>query len=85
MVQAILYFLAVQMIQVSSKGTPRNKAFRDYYDRRTLEGKNGKQILICISRRLVNIIYGMLKNGTDYIMPEVKESMKDNNTDSMKK
>ena len=83
--QAILYFLAVQMIQVSSKGTPRNKAFRDYYDRRTLEGKNGKQILICISRRLVNIIYGMLKNGTDYIMPEVKESMKDNNTDSMKK
>ncbi len=40
--QAIIYFLAVQMIQVSSKGTPRNAAFREYYERRTLEGKNGK-------------------------------------------
>ena len=83
--QAILYFLAVQMIQVSSKGKPRNPAFRAYYERRLLEGKNAKQVLICISRRLVNIIYGMLKNGTDYVMPEVEESIKDNNTDSMKK
>lgn len=77
--QAIIYFLAVQMVQVSSKGTPRNKAFRGYYDRRTLEGKNGKQILICISRRLINIIYGMLKSGTEYKMPEVKENSTDSN------
>jgi predicted lactoylglutathione lyase len=62
------------MIQVSSKGTARNQAFRAYYERRIAEGKNGKQVLICISRRLVNIIYGMLKNGTEYRMPEVKES-----------
>ena len=83
--QAIIYLLAVQMVQVSSKGTPRNKAFRDYYDRRTLEGKKGKQILICISRRLINIIYGMLKNGTEYVMPEVKEEAQNNNTDSNEK
>ena len=82
--QAILYFLAVQMIQVSSKGKPRNPAFRAYYERRLLEGKNAKQILICISRRLVNIVYGMLKNGTDYVMPEVKDSDDSNNTDSKK-
>ena len=24
---------------------------------------------ICISRRLINIVYGMLKNGTEYRMP----------------
>ena len=70
--QATIYFLAIQMVQISSKGTPRNPAFRAYFERRTEEGKNGKQILICISRRLINIIYGMLKSGTEYRMPVAK-------------
>lgn len=78
--QATIYFLAVQMIQVSAKGKPRNPVFRAYYERRIAEGKNGQQVLICISRRLVNILYGMLKSGTEYRMPEIKES----NTDSAK-
>jgi hypothetical protein len=43
-----------------------------WLERRTSEGKNGKQILICISRRLINIIYGMLKSGTEYHEPVVK-------------
>lgn len=29
----------------------------------------GEQILICIARRLVNIVYGMLKNKTEYRNP----------------
>lgn len=70
--QANIYFLSIQMIQVSSKGTPRNPAFRMYYEKRISEGKNGQQVLICISRRLVNIIYGMLKSSTEYRMPEVE-------------
>lgn len=74
--QATIYFLAVQMIQVSSNGKPRNPAFRAYYERRILEGKNGKQVLICISRRLISIIYGMLKNGTEYRMPVVDDREK---------
>ncbi len=69
--QATIYFLAIQMVQVSAKGTPRNPLFRQYYEKRTAEGKSGQQALICISRRLINIIYGMLKNGTEYRMPEV--------------
>lgn len=72
--QATFYFLSVQMIQLSVKGKPRNPAFRAYYERRIAEGKNGQQVLICISRRLVNIVYGMLKSGTEYRMPEIKES-----------
>jgi len=79
--QATMYFLSIQMIQLSSKGTPRNLVFREYYEKRLSEGKNAKQALICISRRLINIIYGMLKNGTDYVMPEVKKD----NTDSEEK
>lgn len=72
--QATIYFLAVQMIQVSSKGTARNPAFRAYYEKRKAEGKSSPQALICISRRLINIIYGMLKNGTEYRMPVVENA-----------
>lgn len=35
--QATLYFLAIQMIQVSTKGKARNPIFRDYYDRKLAE------------------------------------------------
>lgn len=75
--QATIYFLAVQMVQISSKGVARNQAFRDYYEKRIGENKPPKQVLICISRRLINIIYGMLKNQTEYRMPEVKIYKKD--------
>ncbi len=68
--QAIFYFLAIQMIQVSSNGTPRCPIFLDYYNRRVAEGKSKKQVLICIARRLVNIVYGMLKNKTEWHVPE---------------
>ena len=75
--QATIYFLAIQMIQKSSKDVPRNPAFRAYYERRREEGKPKKQILICISRRLICIIYGMLKTQTDYKMPQLKEDKED--------
>jgi len=72
--QAIIFFLAIQMVQVSSKGTPRNPAFRTYYEKRKTEGKTNQQALICISRRLISIIYGMLKNSTEYRMPVMESS-----------
>ncbi len=75
--QSTIYFLAIQMIQVSTKGVPRNPVFRDYYERRTKEGKPSKQVLICISRRLICIIYGMLKTQTEYRMPQLKEDTQD--------
>lgn len=71
--QATLYFLAIQMIQLSTKGKARNPIFREYYDRKLAEGKNAKQVLICIARRLINIIFGMLKNKTEYRMPEMAD------------
>lgn len=62
------------MIQVSSKGTPRYPAFRAYYEKRKAEGKTSQQALICISRRLISIIYGMLKSGTEYRMPAMESA-----------
>ena len=72
--QATIYFLAIQMMQISSKGTPRHPAFRAYYEKRKAEGKSSQQALICISRRLISIIYGMLKSGTEYRMPVVENT-----------
>lgn len=66
------------MIQVSSKGVHRqqvairNPVFRAYYEKRLAEGKPTKQVLICICRRLINIIYGMLKHQTEYRMPQME-------------
>jgi len=71
-----LYFLAVQQIQVSKKGLPRNPVFLDYYLKKVKEGKTKVQALLCVMRRLSNIIYGMMKNNTEYILPEVESSNK---------
>jgi hypothetical protein len=73
-----IYFLAVQQIQISKgKKTPRNPVFLEYYNKKVSEGKTKVQALIYVMRRLVNIIYGMMKNKTKYSMPivELKEAV----------
>lgn len=66
----IFYFLAVQQVQVSkSTKVPRNQAFYDYYQKKIKEGKTKQQALVCVMRRLINIIYGMMKSGSAYRMP----------------
>ena len=37
------------------------------------EGKTKGQALVCIMRRLVNIVYGMMKYKTAYELPVVEE------------
>ena len=68
----VFYFLAVQQIQISKKGTPRNPVFLEYYKRKVSEGKTKIQALVCVMRRLNNIIYGMMKNKTEYILPDME-------------
>ncbi|MFP9128422.1 IS110 family transposase [Niallia sp. BSM11] len=71
---ALFYNLAVQQVQVA-KGSklPRNPVFQAYYQRKLKEGKTKGQALVCIMRRLVNIIYGMMKYKTAYELPIIKE------------
>ena len=65
----VLYFLAMQQVQISKKTKmPRNPILYDYYQKKLTEGKTKVQALICITRRLVNIIFGMMKNKTEYVM-----------------
>lgn len=72
---SILYFLAIQQVQVAKvSGKPRNPAFHEYYHRKIAEGKTKTQALVCVMRRLVNIVYGMMKHRTAYVMPDFPEN-----------
>ncbi|MFB6366559.1 IS110 family transposase [Paenibacillus elgii] len=63
----ILWGLAVRQVALArTSEKPLNPLFRAYYEKRLDEGKKKKQVIICIMRKLVNIIYGMLKNKTEY-------------------
>jgi len=72
--RGLFYFLAVSMVGTSTNGVPRNPVFYEYFHRKVSEGKTKSQALVCIMRRLVNIIYGMMKNKTEY-RPYVPENM----------
>jgi len=65
LLNATLYFLAVQLVSVRG-GKPRNPEFHTYFHRKVSEGKKKSQAIICIQRRLINIIYGMMKNRREY-------------------
>ncbi len=67
---SIFYFLAVKVgNNAGDSGKAVNPIFYDYYRKKISEGKTKKQALKCVMRRLVNIIYGMMKNKTEYINP----------------
>ena len=71
----LFYNLAVQQVQVARKSKKkRSSVFHVYYQRKLKDGKTKGQALVCIMRRLVNIIYGMMKNKTEYKAPKVEES-----------
>ena len=49
----------------------------EYYKRKISEGKNKQQALTCVMRRIINIIYRMLKNNTEFYIPkELEEKCK---------
>lgn len=68
---AVLYMLAMQQIQINTKGQARNPIMRAYFESKISEGKTKIQALLCIMRRLINIIYSMMKNKTAYELPEI--------------
>ena len=65
----LFYFLAVTMVSKPKNGILNHPVFYDYYMRKIGEGKTKSQALVCIMRRLVNIVYGMMKNKTEYREP----------------
>jgi len=64
----------LQQIHINTKGQARNPVMLAYYERKISEGKTKIQAMICIMRRLVRIIFSMMKNKTAYQMAELKEA-----------
>jgi transcriptional regulator with XRE-family HTH domain len=52
-----------------NKDKPVNEIFYTYYQKKLSEGKTEHQAIICVMRRLVNIIYGMMRNKKEYFPP----------------
>ncbi|MCX7746211.1 MAG: IS110 family transposase [Clostridia bacterium] len=68
----LFYGLAVrQLIKGRNGDRPVSWVFQEYYKKKLSEGKTKKQAIACIMRRLVNIVYGMMRDKTEYRKPEV--------------
>jgi len=72
----LFYTLAWQHIQTGKGGkNPRNPVSHAYYQKKIKEGKTKVQALVCLMRVLINVIYGMMKNKTEYKAPALPEQV----------
>jgi Transposase and inactivated derivatives len=66
-----IFFKLAVMVTMTAGPTKKviNPIFYEYYQKKISEGKTKRQSLKCVQRRLVNIIWGMMTNRTEYINP----------------
>ncbi|MED4907660.1 IS110 family transposase [Brevibacillus centrosporus] len=70
----IFYNLAIRMLGVSrGEKKPNHPLYHAYYEKKLAEGKTKWQAIICVMRKLVNVIYSMMKYKTEYKMPVLPE------------
>ncbi len=63
----IFFHLAVLVVSnYAGQRKPFNPYFYEYYNKKISEGKTKRQALKCVMRRLVNIIYRMMKDKSAY-------------------
>lgn len=67
-----IYVVACVNINQGCKNAKRicNPIFLDYYLKKLSEGKTKHQAILQVMRRIINIIYGMMRNRTEYIHPK---------------
>lgn len=64
------YMLAFQQIGGTRNGKIKNPVSYKYYQKKIKEGKSQKVALTCLERRLVDIIYAMMRDRSAYKLPE---------------
>lgn len=66
------HLLAIhQTLENRNTKEPRNLAFHEYYHKKISQGKTKGQALVCVMRRLSNIVYAIMKNRSEYVAPKV--------------
>lgn len=64
--RSTFYLLALQLLQVSPSGKPRHPVFHEYFHRKVKEGKTRPQAMVSVMRRVLRIVYGMMRTKTEY-------------------
>ena len=54
-----------------NKDKPVNGIFYEYYHRKISQGKTSSQAIKAVTRRVINIVYGLMKSGKEYVHPEL--------------
>ncbi len=54
--------------------TPVNGVFYDYYHKKLKDGKTEHQAIVCVMRRLVNMVYSMMKHEREYFKPTLPKT-----------
>ncbi|KPV61164.1 transposase [Paenibacillus sp. A3] len=68
----IIKNLAIRQIAVTrNKKEPRNPYFHAYYEQKLTAGKTKQQAIVCIMRKLVNVVHYLMRTKAAYIIPEV--------------
>jgi len=67
------YLLALQQIGSYRNGKIKNPVAYNYYQKKLAEGKARKVALTCLQRRLVDIIYAMMRDRSKYQLPEIPD------------
>jgi len=66
-----IYYLSCRSICTGRAAScPHNPIFLDYYYKKIEEGKTKRQALTCVMRRIINIIYKILKYNIPYQHPD---------------
>ncbi|MDI6751786.1 MAG: transposase, partial [bacterium] len=66
-----IYHIALCQIGKDRLGTPKNQIAIDYYQKKIASGKTKKEALTCLMRRLCDIIFRLMKDESEYAIPEV--------------
>ncbi|WP_171038168.1 transposase [Aquibacillus sediminis] len=53
-----------------------NPIMHEYYQKKIKEGRKKKQAMVYVERRLVNIVFSIMKNKQPYVQPETKAGEK---------
>lgn len=72
-----IFFIALNHISRTRNGRDNNPISRAYYLKKISEGKTKKEAITCLTRRLCDVIYAIMRDGSIYSFSKVK-SVRDN-------
>jgi len=69
-----IFFIALNHISRTRDGRDNNPISRAYYLKKVSEGKTKKEAITCLARRLCDVIYAIMRDGSIYSLSKVKSS-----------